>query len=290
MKKLHLLILLGIIIIPILSFMPEKQKPAYTLFNSKGKEVGFDQMLKLSLDADVILFGELHNNPLSHWLQLELVKAIYEQKKENTVLGAEMFETDIQLIMDEYLTGKINEKSFKAESRPWINYATDIKPLVDFAKEKQIPFIATNTPRRYANMVFHQGLESLNNLSEEGKKWLPELPIKYDANLKGYAEIFKATGGHGTENLPKSQALKDATMSYFILKNLKEKQVFVHFNGAYHSNNYEGIYWYLKQSNPNLKIITISTAEQKGIEKLDESNINTADFIIVTPESMTKTH
>ncbi|MBA3901511.1 MAG: ChaN family lipoprotein, partial [Bacteroidetes bacterium] len=238
----------------------------------------------------VIFFGELHNNPIAHWLKLELVKAAHEQKKQNLVLGAEMFESDIQIVIDEFFAGKINEKSFRAESRPWVNYSTDIKPLIDFAKENQLRFVATNTPRRYANMVFHKGLEELENLSVETRQWLPPLPIKYDPELKGYKEIFKATGGHGTENLPKSQALKDATMAHFILKNLKESQTMIHFNGAYHSNNYEGIYWYLKQENPNLKILTISTTEQKEIGTLNEESINLADFLIVTPESMTKTH
>ncbi|MBA3900861.1 MAG: ChaN family lipoprotein, partial [Bacteroidetes bacterium] len=79
-----------------MSFMPEKHKAAYAVYNSKGKDSNFNQILKRALEADVILFGELHNNPIAHWLKLELVKAAHEQKKQNLVLGAEMFESDIQ--------------------------------------------------------------------------------------------------------------------------------------------------------------------------------------------------
>jgi uncharacterized iron-regulated protein len=272
------------------TYMADKHKPAYVIFTSKGKDSNFSQLLKKAQEADVILFGEYHNNPISHWLQLELARELTKDKKGRLVFGAEMFESDVQVIMNEFLSGMINEKTFRAESRPWVNYPTDIKPLVEFAKENNIPFVATNVPRRYANMVFHSGLEALERVSEEAKHWLPPLPIKYDPSLKGYAEIHKATGGHGTENLPKSQALKDATMSHFILKNRKEGQIFLHFNGTYHSNNYEGIYWYLKQENPNLKILTIATVEQPILDDLKNENLGLADFIIATPENMAKTH
>lgn len=97
-------------------------------------------------------------------------------------------------------------------------------------------------------------------------------------------------GGHGGENLPKAQAIKDATMAYFIHKNLKNNSLFIHFNGSYHSDNFEGIFWYLKQLNTELKIKTISTVEQNSIEKLEVSNKNKADFIIAVPENMIKTY
>jgi uncharacterized iron-regulated protein len=264
-------------------------KPAYKLFNKKGKDVNYSALLKEAQNADIILFGELHNDPIGHWLQLELTKDLHNLSP-SLILGAEMFEADNQLVIDEYLNGKITEKTFKAEVKLWTNYATDYKPLLEFAQKHQVPFIATNVPRRYANMVYHSGVEELNKLDEKAMQYMPPLPFKYDPELKSYKEISKATGGHGGENLPKSQALKDATMAHFILKNYTAGKKFIHFNGAYHSNDFEGIYWYLKQENPQLKILTISTVEQDDLNELSKDHAGIADFIIAVPKTMTKTH
>ena len=105
-------------------------KPAYKIFNAEGKEVSYEDMVKELSKNEVNFFGELHNNPIAHWLQLQLTKEFYQSKKDKLVLAAEMFEADDQIIMDEYLTGAISEKSFKDEAKLWPNYETDYKPLV----------------------------------------------------------------------------------------------------------------------------------------------------------------
>ncbi len=265
-------------------------KPAYKIFNSEGKEVDFDQMMKSISKNQVVLFGELHNNPIAHWLQLEITMSLFEEKKQNLVLGAEMFEADDQLIINEYLKGKMSDKTFADEAKLWPNYTTDYKPLMDFAKNNGLSFICANVPRRYANMVYKSGLEMLDSLDQLAKTYIASLPILYDSSLTCYKEIVANAGGHGGENLPKSQAVKDATMAWFIYKALtKDKQV-VHFNGSYHSDNEEGIAWYLKQYLSSVTIGSISTKEQKDIKELDDQNKGTGDFIIVIPENMTKTY
>jgi uncharacterized iron-regulated protein len=90
-------------------------------------------------------------------------------------------------------------------------------------------------------------------------------------------------------NLPKAQAAKDATMAYFILENWSEGKTFFHFNGTYHSDNFEGIVWHLKQQNPGLKIITIATVQQKELDKLSEENEQLASYILCVPDNMTRT-
>jgi uncharacterized iron-regulated protein len=279
-----------LLLITFLSAAANSPLPVYKIFSSKGKETAYAAILNEAKQADVILFGELHNNPIAHWLQLELTQDLYKVKGDKLVLGAEMFEADNQLIIDEYLAGKISEKTFKSEARLWSNYATDYRPLVEFAKKNNLVFAATNVPRRYANMVYNNGIESLESLRPEALNYIAPQPMKYDPELKSYREITKATGGHGGENLPRSQALKDATMAHFIMKNFSEGKIFLHFNGAYHSNNYEGIYWYLKEQFPKLKIMTISTVEQEQLDSLKKEHTGIADFIIATPENLTKTH
>lgn len=265
-------------------------KDPYILYNSNGEKANYQQMLNEAKRADIVLFGELHDNPICHWLQLELTKDLYQEKKDKLVLGAEMFEADDQIALNEYLQGKISEKTLKDEVKLWNNFVTDYKPLLDFAKKNKLNFVAANIPRRYANMVYSKGLAVLDSVDADAKKWIAPLPMKYDANLKCYKDIFESAGGHGGDNLPKSQAIKDATMAHFIMKNYNKGQLFLHYNGAYHSNYHQSIEWYLKQLNPNLKVFVISSTEQKDTSKLDEETNGAGDYIICTPSNLTKTY
>ena len=265
-----------------------QDKKAYQLFDKNGKKTAYSKLLKATLNTQVLLFGEYHNNSIVHWLQLELTKDVAEKKP--VVLGAEMLEADNQKQLNAYLKGEINQKQLDSTARLWPNYKTDYKPLVDFAKDNNITFIATNIPRRYASMVSKKGFEALETLTDEEKSWIAPQPIPYDANLPGYVEMMKMMGEHTSPNMPKAQASKDATMGYFIYKNLKENSIFIHYNGTYHSDNFEGISWYLLQQNPDLKIITIATVEQKDLSKLEKEYYNKADFILVIDEDVTKTY
>ncbi len=287
MKK----ILVTVSILASMSFAHiHSNKDAYIIYDSKGKKTDYNQLLTEAKKADIILFGELHDNPICHWLQKELTQDVYSDKKEKLILGAEMFEADDQIALNEYLAGKLSEKTLKDEVKLWTNFGTDYKPLLDFAKINKLKFVADNIPRRYANLVYSRGVAALDSIDAEAKKWITPLPFKYDGTLKCYKDIFENAGGHGGENLPKSQAIKDATMAYFILKNWSKGQTFIHYNGAYHSNNHQGIEWYLKQQNPDLKILVISSTEQKDINLLEAESNDSGDFIICTPSSMTKTY
>ena len=246
-------------------------------------------MKKTLLKKDIVLFGEHHNNPISHWLQYELTSDL--NKSRNLVLGAEMLEADNQIALSDYINNKITYSQLDSLARLWPNYKTDYAPLVDFAKEKQLPFIATNIPRRYASMVYKKGgFDALKSLSALEKEWMAPLPIPFDSELTTYKKILEDMGDHGSLALVKAQAIKDATMAHFILKNHKKGSLFLHYNGAYHSDFYEGILWYLKQEQPDLDYATISTVSQENVDKLLKSNYGKADFIICVDSNMTKTY
>ncbi len=245
-------------------------------------------MIKELVKKDIVLFGELHNNPISHWLQYETTSDL--NKKRELVLGAEMLEADNQLVLNEYLKDSITYKELDSLARLWPNYKTDYAPLVDYAKNNQIPFVATNIPRRYANMVFKNGFGALDSLSVKEKEWIAPLPIPFDSELATYKNILVMMGEHGSPNLVKAQATKDATMAHFIQNNYEENHLFIHFNGAYHSDNYEGILWYLQRERTDLKYGTITTVSQDDINKLLKENKNTADFIICVDSNMTNTY
>jgi uncharacterized iron-regulated protein len=273
-------------------------KPAYRFFTAEGKATDYEALLKEAQKADIVFFGELHNNPICHWLQLELTKDMHSEKKEKLILGAEMFEADNQLVLNEYLQKLITDKQLKEDSKVWNNFATDYKPLVDFAQKNNLPFIATNIPRRYASMVSKKGVEVLATLGEESKRFIAPLPIEIDLKLPAYANMIAMMGeGHGAgmgnmkpEYFAQAQAVKDATMAHFILKNWQAGKTLIHYNGAYHSDNFESILWYLKKAKPSLKILTISSVEQVDLQTLQKDNLQKANFILAIPESMTKTY
>lgn len=264
------------------------QKRAYKIYNAKGKKVSYNRMLKKLAKNDIVLFGELHNNPIAHWLQYEVTNDLNKTRK--LILGAEMFEADNQQPLSQYINGSINSKQLDTLARLWSNYKTDYAPLVNFAKDQKLNFVATNIPRRYANLVYKKGFEALDALSDVEKSWIAPLPIKFDRELPTYKKILTMMGDHGTPKLVMAQAIKDATMAHFILKNHLPNHLFLHYNGAYHSDYYEGILWYLKNENPNLNYATITTVLQKDINKLEKENRKKADFIICVDDNMTTTY
>jgi len=272
-------------------------KSAYQIFNGEGRKADYGDMLKVSIKADVIFFGELHDNPIAHWLEYEITKDLHSEKGKNLILAAEMFETDNQLIIDEYFAGTIKESSFESETRLWSNYKTDYKPLLNFARENGLKLVASNIPRRYASAVASGGFEALSLLSSEALKYIVPLPVEYDPELPCYKEMLSMDGAVAgpmankvSDNLPKAQAIKDATMANSIVKFRQPSQTVIHYNGSYHSDRYMGIIWYLNKYSPGLKISTITTVLQDDIGKMKDESLGKADFIIAIPASMTRTY
>ena len=212
------------------------------------------------------------------------------QKTRKLILGAEMIEADNQTPLNDYIQGQITSKQLDSLARLWPNYKTDYEPLVNFAKENQLPFIGTNIPRRYASLVYKKDFKALDSLTPQEKAWMAPLPIAFDPNLPTYKKILEDMGDHGSPKLVKAQAIKDATMAYFILKNYRKDHLFLHYNGAFHSDFYEGILWYLKKENSDLEYATISTVSQENVHKLNEEHLRRADFIICVDSDMTTTY
>lgn len=274
--------------------MYSQSKPAYLLYDSTGKTVDYAQMLDVCSKADIVFFGEQHNNPVCHWLEQELLNDLIGIRDKKIVVGAEMFEADNQLVINELFQHLIPMTKWEENVRLWPNYPTDYKPLVDICYKNGISLIATNIPRRYAAKVARAGFESLDSLSEQAKQYIAPLPVAYDQNVPCYKNMLSMGGMgnmHASANLPKAQAIKDATMAYFILKYLPSKWLFYHINGAYHSDNFEGIVWYIKQKRKDMNIVVISSIEATDIKNPSNDEINgKGNFILVIPSMMTKTY
>jgi uncharacterized iron-regulated protein len=272
-----------------------QDKPAYELFNSKGKETSYEKMIKDLGKSDMVFFGEYHNNPISHWLQIEMAKSFYDLKKDKLFFGSEMFENGNQLVLNEYLAGFYEEDKMIPElTQLWGNYETDYKPILEFAKKNNLRFIATNIPRRYASMIHKKGIDVLKEISPEGLAMIgPDLKKYFDPTVKAYAEMANQMGGHVPQNMlniQTAQASKDATMGYFSVENYKKGDFLFHFNGSYHSNYNQGIIWWINKIKPGLKIKSVTTVTTSEWEKMtDEEKETIANYTIVVADNMTQT-
>jgi uncharacterized iron-regulated protein len=260
----------------------------YQLIESKsGKSVTLAKMASKLRKADVIFFGEFHGNAVIHRLQAELLPQLYQAKKR-LIVSFEMLERDVQPDLDAYLAGSITEEEFLQRSRPWPNYATDYRSLLEFAKEKELKVIAANIPRWIAGKVARGSLAALDDLDADDRM---HVAIDIDTSEGAYKDSFLATmqmnGVHDRfgdeqlyERLYQAQCVKDDTMAESIAQYRERypKHTIIHFNGDFHSTRYLGTVERLRNRMPKLKIAVISPvyADAKTKVKPREQ----ADYII----------
>jgi uncharacterized iron-regulated protein len=263
----------------------------YRVFDAKGNSSSLEKILEATGQADVVFLGEQHDDATAHALELQIFKAAFEKygKERKVALSMEMFERDVQVVVNEYLNNLISESHFLLSARPWNNYKQDYRPLVELAKTGKLPVIAANAPRRYVNMVSRGGRETLDALSPEAKKWLAPLP--YNQPSEVYAGKFKALmggspeSGMGINKILDSQTLWDTTMAYSIAEFLKENKaaLIVHLNGAFHTENRLGTAEQLLKFRPKAKFIVITMRFEEDFTKFDNAkHENLGDFIILT--------
>jgi uncharacterized iron-regulated protein len=284
------------LLMPVLSIAQNNQTPslnAYELYSSKGKPLKMRKMLKSMQIADVVIFGELHNNPIAHWLELEIARYLHSQGQP-IAFAAEMFETDQQAVLDAYLSGQMDTKEFEDSMRLWPNYKTDYKPIVEFARENGVPVVASNCPRQAARVVARNGMKSF--AQSDGAAWhsqVAPLPVIPDTADRGYREMKSMmTEVHGMtpDKMIEAQALKDATMAWKIAETLKKGKRVFHFNGEFHSMYFAGINGFLKKYRPGVSIFTISIVEGAAETDFEPLWEERANVIIVVPPRMTKTY
>lgn len=254
---------------------------AYAIFDEKGNEISASEMLDLLPSADAVLFGELHDNPIAHWLEMEVLQTLAAQER-TVILGMEMFERDQQQVLDELQEGLFELKKLEDYTRIWPNYATDYKPLIKYALEHKIKIVASNIPRRYASYVFYEGRDALYEQNIPGE-WLPPSDFIIDTTLSSYAEVLKMgaqMGGHDSENFLAAQAIKDATMAQSMWKQRKANEILFHIHGGFHSKNQEGIAYYLKAYDPKMTVFTLQCKETETPDTFEQQNNESASFYI----------
>ncbi len=280
------------------------QDPANYRVYAGAESRTLDQMLDDLAKADVVVIGENHDHKLGHVLELAIFKGV-NARKLKTALSLEMFERDVQPILDEYLAGHITESHFLQSSRPWPTYKTDYAPMVEHARTSKLPVIAANAPRRYVNIVSRKGQSALADLPHAAKQNIAplpfsmELPLGYDRML---TDLFSANHGAASqraddpttqrpamppvENMKQSQALWDATMADSIHRFLRKNRgwTVVQVNGAGHSDHRYGLVDRLQKSNTRLQIRTVTIKPDSSYPSLPTAKYNgIADYLILTP-------
>jgi len=148
----------------------------YRIYRSDGTPATMAEVRAALASVEVVFVGELHNDPVSHHIEQQVLEGWFDTHGHAAALSLEMFSRDVQYIVDEYLSGLITDTHFQQASSPWSNYKTDYRPLVEFAKAHGLPVIAANAPRRYANMVSRNGRTALASLSDQALSYLAPLP------------------------------------------------------------------------------------------------------------------
>jgi uncharacterized iron-regulated protein len=249
----------------------------------KGLLYDMEDSFDILMEYRVIFIGEEHESRVSHNAELTILKGLAE-RDSNLVLALEMFERDVQDVLDAYLKGRITEKKFLKQTRPWPNYPKGYRPLIEFAKKKDIPVIAANVPRRAAAAVAMANKVSPDVMGEDSRYMPKTLHLKSKKYYKRFASSmeemphFATMKGMKIDGLFKAQVLKDAVMAASVEPFLDRRILFC--CGHFHSDYHLGIPYQLQKNHPKLKIAVIAMAS--SVENLlmkDRSRV--ADFIWV---------
>lgn len=263
----------------------------YRVFDGKGNPSSLSAIVKALDGTDAVFLGEQHDDSVGHTVEFEIFKQTVDQysAKRKIALSMEMFERDVQIVVDEYLSGQITEAQFLASSRPWPNYKTDYRPLFELAKEKKLSVVAANAPRRYVNMVSRGGRDVLNGLSKEARAWIAPLP--YGLPSDTYAKKFKDLMGPspeaqmGIDKILSSQSLWDATMSNSVANYLKKNKgaLVVHLNGGFHTESRLGTVEHLLKFRPKSKVLVVTMLYEDDFKIFDKSkHTDIGDFVVLT--------
>jgi uncharacterized iron-regulated protein len=275
----------------------------YKAFDSKGRAVKLEEIIEALDKADVLFVGETHTDAIGHVVEAEILSRADERyaQRRAVALSLEMFERDVQTVVDEYLGGLITERHFLLSSRPWNNYETDYRPLVEYAREHHLPIIAANAPARYVSRVSAQGPASLSSLSKEAHAWLPPLPFpeasaayaaKFNQFMSGgmaaqqsQANPHAQPNPHGGAHLLEAQTLRDASMAYAISEFLKRGRdpLVVQVNGTFHSEERMGVPEHLAHYRKKARAVIVTIvpdADRTGFDAASMSALG--DFIILT--------
>lgn len=273
------------------SYVPER------VYDSDRKRfTDFEAMLADLARADVLFVGEQHDDPNTHRLELAIIEGL-ARRRGNITLALEMFERDVQGLVSEYASGSTAEDAFLKGSRPWPRYATDYRPLVEFAKSKEWPIVASNVPRRLASAVSKGGLAALKTSDGDPALYAAEQRCPEDDYFDRFAETMTSHPMPGTEKMPaaeqramvqrfyESQCLKDETMAESVVKARQQgSPLVVHVNGSFHSDFGDGAAERVRRRLPRARVLVVSILPVENLDTLEptKQDRKRADYLVFT--------
>jgi|SRR5690625_468490 len=271
---------------------------------SNAESTTLDQVAKDLSEYDVVFFGEYHGHSGVHLAQMKLFRALHDQHPAMT-LSMEQFERDTQKYVDQYLAGEIGEKVLEKDGRAWDNYAQSYRPMVEYAKNNELPVLASNAPKSIVICVGKEGPELLDRLPEPDRGWAArELHLGEGAYLDKYRNFVMSNASHGSgssaseadEETAKrmeamvmrsfaAQVTRDDTMAESIAMHIQKNpgQKVFHINGNFHSASHLGTVERLKERMPELKlaVVTPVMVDDNSSPVLSEEDAASGDYIIL---------
>lgn len=235
-----------------------------------NRPVAAHQVVEDLVAADVVLVGEQHGHAPSHATELALLKAIDEATDRPIVLSLEMFERDVAPVLSRYLNDELSEAAFKEQSRPWPNYQTDYRPLVQYAKEHGIGVLAANVPRRIASRVAQDGLAALDELPESDRPFFTPPTDCPRGRPWDKFQVVMQEHPHGDPwKQYEAQCLKDSTMARSISQLYDQRHpglLVYHVQGAFHGEERYGVPWHLERTHPMLatRVVGLMPVDGRG--------------------------
>jgi len=260
-----------------------------------GKPIKFETMIKELSKKQVIFFGEFHGERPIHAMQHKVLQALVA-KEARLIVSFEMFERDTQDYINMYLKDEMSEGDFLLNSRPWGNYESDYRPLLELAKAKKLPVIAANVPRYLAGRAVRTMETFKDNLSDKEKTYMAAVVhAPEDEYYQRFAETMnelKGAGMNSGDSMLKAmyyaQCLKDDTMAESIVLAMAKhpKYKVIHFNGDFHSRYNLGTVQRVKIRLPKVRTAVISPVHTSKAEpwKWSRDDIASGDYIIVVPQ------
>ena len=262
----------------------------------RGAFTDFEMMEADLAGADVVLIGEQHDDENSHRLELAMLEGL-SRRRVAVTLSLEMFERDVQPSVDTYMSGSSGEDDFLKSSRPWPRYATDYRPLVEFARLQHWRVVAANVPRRIAADVAKGGRPAVDSLTSEDRSLAAaDLQCPHDAYYDRFAEQM---GGHqpgssqsGTDSTTEryylAQCIKDETMAESIAAAFAKQEgrpgVVVHVTGSFHSDYGEGTGERVRRRLAGRRVVTVSMVPVENIDAHapQPAELKRADYLVLT--------
>lgn len=274
--------------------------PVMRVYDTRaGKDITFDAMIAAASEADIVFFGEQHDDPVTHTAEMAVFAAL-SNKREKVLLSLEMFERDVQPLLDDYLTGRTNEKDFLAGSRPWDRYATDYRPVLEHARLNRWPVIAANIPRPIASSIARNGLAHLDTIARTQRAFAAQ---ENQCAFSGdYYQKFVEVMGGGAQHAAtpgdsaaaratlnryyEAQCVKDEAMGESIIRAWERSgkgTILLHVNGAFHSDYRLGTVERVVRRKSDAKIVVITGVPVPDPVKGNPAeHADKADYLIFT--------